>query len=231
MLAAYPLRINKLSSTLEQELLEYASAFVLDTGYDPNQVFSEDDWNACWTFHKETNTKESKYKAFAMPVDLQQKVKTELTDDPFPFSWFDVRFQIVTDGDALCPHRDSGRRLNILYNITEDNAITEFYNKRVADDVRYVFSMQELDGPVEVHCFNPHTWYVFNNQRVHLVKNSRAMRIAVNVDIDRSFEEFYHYFRKRNVIDLDYQPKLHNDVNYSETHCQLIIKKRPSDQL
>ena len=206
MLAAYPLKIPRLSQALTQELLDHTDSFELESGYDPKQEFSQGDWDACWQFHRETNTKESKYKSFPIPDELQQKIKQEFGDDIFPFSQVAIRYQIVTGGDALCPHRDSGRRLNILYNLTEDNAITEFYDKLINDDARYVFSMQEIVGPVEVHQFTPHTWYVFNNQRIHLVKNTRKMRVAINVDIDHSFETFYNYFTKRDVINQDYIP-------------------------
>jgi hypothetical protein len=206
MWSAYPLHLPKLSYQLCQELLSFAKTFILNQAYDPNQEMSDQDWAAFYEFHKQTNSTTSTYKTFQLPFELQQKIKNELADQVFPFDKFDIGVQYITSGDRLVTHRDAGRTLNLIYNLTGDNSITEFYNKKIQDEHRYVFHLEELEGPTEVHCFEKDQWVVFNNQQVHSVINNNKSRIALTVNIDATFDQFIDYFSSKNLIDLTYKP-------------------------
>ncbi len=205
MFSAYPLFIPSLTNQLCEQLIDFAKSFVLAQAYDPNQEMSEADWTAFHNFHRQTQTVPCTYKTFDLPDTLQEQIKLELRDCVFPFQQFAIAMQYITSGQRLCTHRDAGRTLNLIYNLTNDQSITEFYQNHTPQDTRYVFDLDELHGPIETHCFLPHTWYVFNNQQVHSVINAYQSRIALTVNIDATFKDFLKYFENKNLVDFSYQ--------------------------
>lgn len=205
MYSAYPLFIQSLTKPLCEQLLDYAKSYVITQAYDPNKEMSEADWAAFYNFHQQTQSTPSTYKTFELPDSLQEKIKLELSDCVFPFHKFAIAIQYITSGERLCTHRDAGRTLNLIYNLSEDQSLTEFYENKTSYSNRFVFDLDELHGPIETHCFLSHTWYVFNNQQVHSVINSNQSRIALTVNIDATFQDFLRYFQSKNLVDYSYQ--------------------------
>jgi hypothetical protein len=204
MLSAYPLLVKNLSQSLCKQLLDYADSYILNEAYDPNQEMAEADWIAFNKFHEQTQSQPSTYKTFPLAVEYQQKIYNELDNSVFPFHKFEIEIQYITSGERLCTHRDVGRTLNLIYNLTADQSLTEFYHKKINDQNRYVFALDELEGPTETHCFLPYTWYLFNNQQVHSVINSNQKRIALTLNIDATFQDFLKYFENANLVDYSY---------------------------
>jgi hypothetical protein len=194
VLNAYPLQLPKLSQELSGVLFKLADSYDLDQGWDPSTFCSKEDYSSWNNYHSKTNTTGCIYKSFDLTEDLQQAIKQEMTDELFPFSKLEFYFQIVAGGDALCPHVDVGRILNIMYNISDDGATTKFYNKLIDDNKRYIFTEHELSPSIETHQFESYQWYIFNNQMTHGVTNVTKKRIAVAASIPYQYKSFYDYY-------------------------------------
>jgi hypothetical protein len=190
------LNLPSLSENLTSKLLFTANSFDFDNeGYDPIIECSAIDYEHKLDFHIKTNTVGAAYKSFAIPEELHSLILLEMTDDEFPFSLCKFYFQIITDGEILCPHRDPSRITSLIYNLSGDNATTNFYNLLIDDPSRNIFTESEISAPIESHVLEPFKWHLFNNNEVHGVSNITNKRIAIASGIDYKFADVYNYYK------------------------------------
>lgn len=220
MFAAYSLRLPTISENLIQESIDYLSTCNLHEEYDPKEVFSKQDWQAVERFHAETSYTKSKYARIMLADDLKLKILKDLyISNPQLIDLIgNVRMQVIHDGEAICPHRDTHRQSHLIYPVTKDFSLTEFYSFLNKDPERYVYSMKELSGPIEVHKFRPNTWYLFNNQKVHMVKNNNQVRMALCVDLNSSYHNMITKFSSNNIVNWNYYPLFKFKINLNVTN-------------
>lgn len=220
MFAAYSLRLPTIPENLIQESIAYLNTINLQEAYDPKEVFSKQDWQAVERFYMETNYTKSKYARIMLTDELKNKIVQGLcNDNPHLFDFIsNLRMQVIHDGEAICPHRDNNRQAHLIYPVTKDFSLTEFYSYLNKDPERYVYSLKELSGPIEVHKFRPNTWYLFNNQKVHMVKNNNQVRMALCVDLDASYHNMITKFTAYNIINWNYYPLFKFKINLNVTN-------------
>ena len=203
MLNCYSLKLPKLSDELDRDLAAFGQTLSPQAGYD---LINSDEINRdkqAWIdYHAQTSTPRSSYITFDMPPELQLRLKEEMTDDLFPFSKVIFYFQLITGGEKLAPHKDPGRKVSILYNVSADNAITHFYNTTSTNPDQHVFSLNEITA-IESYQMSTNKWYAFNNESIHGVSNMFKNRIAVTSNLNeyseldipdyKSFCERYSY--------------------------------------
>ncbi len=175
----YLLKLPTLSNELHQDLLKFGQSFIPAEGFDVIELQELGKDTQIWVdFHNHTGTTRSSYIKFDLAEDLQSRIKTEMTDELFLFSEVNFYMQLVVGGEKLIPHRDPGRTLSILYNISSDHAVTHFYRTHIHDADKYLYAIDETEE-IENHRMLPHKWYVFNNEAIHGVSQMFTKRLAI----------------------------------------------------
>ena len=193
LLNAYKLKLPTLSLSLTADLLDLANSLDINTGHRPRDELSEQDLESLRIYQETTGTVACRYRSFQMPDTWQLAIKKELTDQLLPFSKMNIYFQVISDGDVLCPHTDIRRITNLMYNISADGATTHFHDRLIDDLDRHVFTESEISKPVETYVFEPYKWYIFNNQKIHSVTNITKKRIALAANIPYDFHKCYDH--------------------------------------
>jgi hypothetical protein len=192
----YQLNLPSLSDDLTNKLLLCANSYDFESeGYDPIVECSKIDYEHKLDYHIKTNTIGAAYKSFEIPKDLHSAILFEMTDNEFPFSSLHFYFQIITDGQVLCPHHDPSRITSIIYNLSADNARTNFYNLLIDDPSRNIFTTTEISPVIESHILSPFKWHLLNNSQVHDVTEITTKRIAIACGVNYKFKDVYNYFK------------------------------------
>jgi hypothetical protein len=151
-------------------------------------------------YHRVTKQSKALYKQFSIPEELRHSIVNEMTDILFPFSQTKIYFQRIEGGKTVSPHRDAIRTSHILYNISDDGATTNFYDKLIDDKARMAFDIDEVSEPIETHVLTPYKWYLFNSQKVHSVTNITKTRVAISIDIPYAYSKVYNHFISKMII-------------------------------
>ncbi len=194
MLNAYPLKLPNLSEQLISDIFNLYQNIDTESLFDPKVNFNKFEINQTDQYHKATNTTWSKYKGLSLNVNINKKIKKELKNSIFPVQHLNFYLQIVIGGTALGPHIDSNRILNLLLNISNDDAITSFYDQLV-EGKRNLFALDEISDPIETHQFEYNQWYIFNNQKIHGVTNITKPRLAIAANLDMRYIDFYNQYK------------------------------------
>ena len=203
----YSLKLPTLSTDLNQDLLKFGQSFTPAEGFDVINLHELGKDTQIWVdFHNHTGTTRSSYIQFDLSPDLQSRIKTEMTDELFPFSKVNFYMQLVIGGEKLMPHRDPGRTLSILYNISSDHAVTHFYHTHINDADKYLFAIDETEE-IESHRMVPHQWHVFNNEAIHGVSQMFTNRLAItcrlNADQQLNLPNYQTFFeRYQHLLDV-----------------------------
>jgi hypothetical protein len=196
MLNTYELKLPSLSDELTNQLLLSANSYdFASEGYDPIVECSKIDYEHKLDYHIKTNTVGAAYKKFDIPKELHSAILSEMTDNEFPFSSLHFYFQIITDGKVLCPHRDPGRITSVIYNLSADNAKTNFYDLLIDDPSRNIFTTTEISPVIESHVLSPFKWHLLNNNQVHDVTEITTKRIAIACGIAYTFKDVCNYYK------------------------------------
>ena len=196
----YELKLPSLSDELTNKLLLSANSYdFMSEGYDPIDKCSKIDHEHKLDYHIKTNTIGAVYKSFNIPEDLHSEILSEMTDNEFPFSSLYFYFQIIDEGEVLCPHRDPGRITSIIYNLSADNARTNFYNLLINDPSRNIFTINEISPVTESHILKPFKWQLLNNNQIHDVTEITKKRIAIASAIDYKFNDVVNYLKGKSL--------------------------------
>ena len=189
MLNCYQLKLPTLSTDLENDLLRVGEIFNASDGFNPLSMDEIGKDMQSWVdFHEETKTTLTVYNAYPIPESLHRRIHEEMTDQLFPFGEVSFYFQFISGGEHLMPHRDpdpgSGeRKASILYNLSADNAITDFYKTSSTDPSKYLYSLHEIEK-IESYQMVPHKWYSFNNAAIHGVSEIYKNRLAITCNLN-----------------------------------------------
>jgi hypothetical protein len=200
MLNSYQLNFQPLSADLNQELLDFGKHCDFKAGSDPADKANQTDMDSGRVFHETTQTLPAYIRKFHLPDSIKVKIMDHMND--LFFDNLNFYLQIVFAGQHLCPHRDANRRLNIAYNLSGDGATTHFHDRLIADESRFIFAPSEISEPVESYNYKQHTWYVFNNQKIHSVSNLglRVKRIALAANIKLEYADFLEKYKNNLVL-------------------------------
>lgn len=189
MLNCYELNLPSLTDDTAKKLLALAESLKINEGFDVINLPQLNKDIAKWiNFHEQTNTSRSSYIMFEMTPEFNSVICNEISDNQFPVSKVKFYFQLITGGDRLIPHRDPYRTLSMIYNLSSDNAVTQWYNDLTNDPDKYFYNSDELSEPIQTIRMEPFKWYIFNNDQPHGVSEIPRNRIAITSRLNGDFE-------------------------------------------
>lgn len=183
----YSLLFPVLPDNLNQQLLQYALDKKETLGFD---VINIDEVNSEMLktfkdFHKETNTKITSYFYIPLSENLKKEIHSFLGDSLFPHSKIDYYLHYIIGDSKFVPHRDPGRAVCFLYNLTDDCAETYWFKSK-NNDKKIMYLLNEIEQ-VESKKFEKHQWYLLNTDEIHAVFDINGPRIALTCNLTTSF--------------------------------------------
>jgi hypothetical protein len=113
---------------------------------------------------------------------LEQRVIESIPAALLDNQSFFIKLQVST-GIGLLPHIDYGRTSGLIFNLTEDQSITRFYDWAVAEDQRGDTNFISNDKVIERQsiCINPGECWLFDHGSIHSIFPINDLRITLNV--------------------------------------------------
>ena len=182
----YSLSFPVLPDNLNRQLLQYALDKKDTSGFDViniNEVNQET--STFKDFHKETNTNITSYFIIPLSEELKKEIHSFLGDSLFPHSKIDYYLHYIVGDSKFVPHRDPGRTVCFLYNLTDDNADTIWFKSK-NNDKKIMYLLNEIDQ-IESKKFEKHQWYLLNTDEIHAVFGINGPRIGLTCNLTTSF--------------------------------------------
>jgi hypothetical protein len=189
----YPLIFPKLSPETHAEIKNAVFGTAAFTIRNIKQNFSEyiEQDHYRQSYHKNTNTLDNigEYSNWLMTPELIGMIRNDLTDQLYPFSTVDFYFQYINNGHTVSAHRDSPRNMSFLYFIYENKGLTHFYKDLVNDPNRWLYDLNEIEGPIQTYQMKQYHWYAMRHDVIHNVTHIDRPRLAIVAE----FSKDYHY--------------------------------------
>lgn len=175
---SFPMLPNKLNESLLQYAFDNKEPLGLDV-IDMKEVSRER--LTFKAFHKETNTDITSYFIIPLSEDLKKEIHFFLGDTIFPHSTVNYYLHYIVGDSKFVPHRDPGRTVCFLYNLTDDNAETCWF-KTKNNDRKIMYLLEELDF-FESKRFEKNKWYLLNTDEIHSVFDMKGPRIGLTCNL------------------------------------------------
>lgn len=140
-------------------------------------------------------------------TNFKNKKLQDWVDEYFPIVAYEELFLMTNKGetDAIFPpHTDANRNLAINYVFAEggDNVITSTFKGPVFEDISIARYYYEDDLEIDSEDVVPlNTWYVFDAQQPHSVRNIESTRIVLvlrskdNMTLDDFVKQYNHLLK------------------------------------
>lgn len=100
-----------------------------------------------------------------------------------------IKIQIVRNGEVVPPHIDAIRKLTLYCVLTNDNALTSFYDSENEPDDLIMYNPTKLQNK-RTYSLKKNNVYLFNNSNVHDVTKVTMERKALVINLSNyTFDE------------------------------------------